>query len=375
MRRVLLVTATIGGLACLLACARFSAKSDAGATSTTASASASVSLADGAAPDAGHADIELIWGAGLWVGVSSMVDNDRDLPEHIADHDAGTAWNGRTGDLVGGWFGARLGQDKYVHYVTFTVGFDKKTATEDLFTANYRITRVRVDCVPVGGTHDPQTLREVDLDPEVRTPQRVMVDAFCWDLKLVVTGVKPGTHQGWGELAVSELAVYGWEKPPDTPQIPYYRKPIFNVGTHYTTPTKASLYRGATYEEACAKVIADEDDDMKPLRCDAPESTEPGRGAILETARIPYSTKRFRGELVAFKTASGVVIAYVHVTGRDSDASSQTDYRLKSQTWSGNAVVIDIAETDTVTAPMESHVVCHPASTPWCTVTTHRVDD
>ena len=364
----------LGGL---LSCRRTSSTHEAPAASTPASASASAAIVD-----AGPADTELIWGSGLYVGVSSFVDNNRDLIEHIADHDPATAWNGNTGDLVGGWFGVRTGLDIYIHYVTFIVGFDKKTPTEDLFTANQRITRVRVDCTPGGDQgRDVKTLREVDVDPEVRTPQRVLVDASCWDLKLVVTGVKPGTHPGWRELTVSEFAVYGREKPPATPQVPYDRHPLFMVGSRYDTPKQASLYRGATYQEACAKVVADEIDDVKPVTCDPPTSTEPGHGKILETAQIPYSTREFHGTLAAFKTAGGVVIAYVRTSGRkletyQGEEASKIDYRVKSRGWTGDGFVLDLAETESVSSPGElaDHVVCHAASEPWCTMTSHRND-
>jgi hypothetical protein len=364
-------------LACLLACKRSPPPpSHDAATTTSASASASAAIAD-----AGPTDIELIWGVGENIGVSSFVDADRDLIEHIADHDASTAWNGNTGDLIGGWFGARLGFDTYVHYVTFIVGFDKKTPTEDFFTANHRITRVRVDCT-TPETQEKKMLREVDVDPEVRTPQRVLVDAFCWDLKIVVTGVKPGTHEGWRELAVSEFAIYGWEKPKDPPRPPSVGPSLFMVGTDYDIPKKASLYRGATYEEACTKLIADEDEDEKPIHCGPVGPPQAGHGAMLETTQVPYSNKEFHGELAAFKTAEGAFIVWARTSGRkietyNGEEVSKIDYRVKSRTWRGDAFVLEIVQKEHVVSPGEiaQRVVCHPASEPWCTVTEHRIDD
>jgi hypothetical protein len=353
-------------LACVVACGRVSSKPDA------APPASSATIADAAAPEAGHAEIDVIWGTSALVGVSSFVDNDRDMPEHIADHDASTAWNSNTGDLVGGWFGVRLGHGIYIHDVAFTVGFDKKTDTEDLFTANYRITRVRVDCVPDdGASYSPKALREVDVDPEVRAPQRVLVDAACWDLKLVVTGVKPGTHAGWRELAVSELAIHGWEQPGASK---YRQEPMFGVGPNYLPRRKASLYHGATYEDACAQLVAAEDEDAKPVHCGPATAKQTGRGAMIEIARVPYSNNAFHGELIAFRTASGAYIAWARTSG--TDTTEGTDYRFKSQAWSGDAYGFDVIETYKISSNSGvQHVVCHPAKEPWCTITNVKVEN
>jgi len=349
---------TAGLLVALVACKSDKAKPPAPAPIAS-------TIADAALAEAGPEDFELIAGTGALVEVSSMVDNNHDLPEHIADHDPSTAWNGRTGDLVGGWVGVRLAHDRYVHYATIVVGFDKKTDSEDLFTANHRITRVRVDCMRDDLDGFPkQTLREVALDPEVRGPQRVLVDAFCWDLKLVVIGVKPGTHEGWRELAVSEFAVYGWEKGEH-----YHGHPSFMVDDSF--PKNAWLASAATYEEACKKVIADEDERDGPFECGSPTSFEKGPGAILEMARIPYSTGSFRGELLGFKTAAGAFVTYVSIGGASDDEVSKTTYRVKSRIWRGSTLVLDIQETYTLTDTTTSvkHVVCHAAKEPWCLVT------
>jgi hypothetical protein len=72
-------------------------------------------IADAEAPveDAG-ALVELLHATPALVAVSSRVDNPRDLPEFLVDGRAVTAWNGRTGDLVGGYMAFRVPADAVV---------------------------------------------------------------------------------------------------------------------------------------------------------------------------------------------------------------------------------------------------------------------
>lgn len=132
------------------------------------------------------------------VAVSSTVDNPRDLPEHLIDRKAETAWNGRTGDLVGGWMAFRVPQAARVRQIRVTCGFDKK----DLFTQNQRMKKLHL-------TRNGEPLRDVELDVEDRRPQTIDVDADGGDFVMTVTEVVPGTKKEWRELVVSELDVVG----------------------------------------------------------------------------------------------------------------------------------------------------------------------
>ncbi|MBL8607588.1 MAG: hypothetical protein JNL38_09720 [Myxococcales bacterium] len=144
----------------------------------------------------------LLYTTSAVVAVSSKVDNPRDFPEHLIDGKAETAWNGKTGDLVGGWMAFRVPAEARVTSIALTAGFDKRGPTDDLFTANHRIKRVRVSRAGV-------TLREATLDPDKRGPQPIAVDAPGGDFRIEVLEVAPGTKASWRELVVSELAVYG----------------------------------------------------------------------------------------------------------------------------------------------------------------------
>jgi hypothetical protein len=136
------------------------------------------------------------------IGVSSKVDNPRDFAEHVADGRLDSAWNGKTGDLVGGWLGFRVPSAARVRVIELTVGYVATKKGEDLFTMNHRIARVRV-------TRNGVSLGEHALDPDSRAFQRIALDAPGGDFKLEVLAVKPGTKATWRELVVSELRVFG----------------------------------------------------------------------------------------------------------------------------------------------------------------------
>ena len=137
------------------------------------------------------------------LGVSSKVDNPRDFAEHVADGRLDTAWNGKTGDLVGGWIGFRVPAVARVKLIELTAGYVATSRKgEDLFALNHRIARVRV-------TRDGVSLGEHALDPDSRALQRIALDAQGGDFKIEVLAVKPGTRAAWKELVMSELRVFG----------------------------------------------------------------------------------------------------------------------------------------------------------------------
>jgi len=136
------------------------------------------------------------------VAVSSTVANAKIKPSHLVDGDPTTAWNSRTGDLVGAWFAVRVPEDASVSSIKLTVGFtaiDPKLG--DLFTQNPRIKKVRVSH---GITH-----RDLVLDPEQRGLQDVPITGGGGDYKVEVLEIVPGTKPGWRETCVSELEVWG----------------------------------------------------------------------------------------------------------------------------------------------------------------------
>ena len=136
------------------------------------------------------------------IAVSSAVHNPRDFPEHLIDGKSDTAWNGRTGELVGGWIAFRVPKDAHVLRLEMTAGFDKVKGSLDLFTANHRITKVTVQ-------RDGVRIGDFPLDPNVRTLQTIPIDRPGGEYTITVAATLPGTKKEWKELAVSELRVVG----------------------------------------------------------------------------------------------------------------------------------------------------------------------
>jgi hypothetical protein len=123
------------------------------------------------------------------VVVSSTVDNPRDFPEHLIDHDPSTAWNGKTGNLVGGFIGFRVPKEARVDRIRITCGFDKISGdNKDLFTANHRIKKVRI-------TRDLELMKEVTLDTERRELQSIPIHGRGGDYKIEVLETVPGTNR------------------------------------------------------------------------------------------------------------------------------------------------------------------------------------
>lgn len=140
------------------------------------------------------------------LAVSSTVDNPRDFPEHLIDGNPSTAWNGRTGDLVGGYIAFRVPDDATVESIEMTAGFDKVSGAVDLFTANHRITKVEVLRVPTDATFSS---KEASLDPNVRGLQSIPIHGKGGSYYVKVRATLPGTKAAWKELVVSEFRVTG----------------------------------------------------------------------------------------------------------------------------------------------------------------------
>ena len=181
---------------------------DAGVPAAAASAVASAASAE-AAPGAGPlftGAVDLLHHAPARLAVSSNVKNPRDYPEHLVDGNVGTAWNSRTGDLVGATIAFEIPADASIQSLVLSAGFDKVSAKgEDLFTMNHRIRSVAV----YAGSLEDEPLTTLTLDPARREPQTfpfVQPGGLYW---LKVTAVQPGTQKAWKELAVSEFRVLG----------------------------------------------------------------------------------------------------------------------------------------------------------------------
>lgn len=182
------------------------------ATSGSANGSASGSaapvapLVKASAPaDAAAPPFDLLRLAGAKVAVSSTVANAIYRPRHIADGDLTTAWNSRTGDLVGAWFAVRVPAAAHVSAIQLTVGFTTTGPEGDYFTMNPRIKAVRVTRLGAKATD----LGVHALAPDDRGLQTIPLDSPGGDFRVEVTDIVPGTFARWRELCISEIAVLG----------------------------------------------------------------------------------------------------------------------------------------------------------------------
>lgn len=150
-----------------------------------------------------HAEpVNLLVSAPTTVAVSSTVANARIIPEHLVDGKLSTAWNSKTGELVGAWIAVRVPSDATVKMIKLTAGFSHTDKSGDLFTMNPRIKKVRV-------SRAGKVLVEQALDPDNRGLQTIAVDVPGGDLEVRVLEILPGSKPSWKEICVSEIEVWG----------------------------------------------------------------------------------------------------------------------------------------------------------------------
>jgi hypothetical protein len=146
--------------------------------------------------------VELLHGTPSTIRVSSRVANAKIAPEDIADRDPSTAWNSRTGDLVGAWIDVDVGA-AHIRELRLVVGHTGKgTHGEDYFTMNPRIRSVSV-------LRDGKVIAKVTLDIERRDPQTIAMPSPESHVRLRVDEIVPGTKRGWRETCVAELEAWG----------------------------------------------------------------------------------------------------------------------------------------------------------------------
>jgi hypothetical protein len=147
-------------------------------------------------------NVNLLYLVPARIAVSSAVRNPHDFPEYLVDNHLETAWNSRTGDLVGGWIDFQIPNDAKVRDVELTCGYSRVKGKDDLFLQNHRISRIEL-------IRDGQSLGEFPLDVNQRGLQRIAVSGPGGTYRILVKSTVPGTRSDWRELAVSELRVMG----------------------------------------------------------------------------------------------------------------------------------------------------------------------
>ncbi|CAN5198520.1 hypothetical protein BH11MYX1_BH11MYX1_37620 [soil metagenome] len=177
-----------------------------------------------AAADGGPtASIDLFAAMPSTVIVSSRVANHTIKPEHIADRDLETAWSSATDDLLGAWIDVEV-PNATVRELRMTIGHTGHGPSgEDYFTMNPRIREVAV----VAGARS----MSFELDITKRELQTLALQA-TGRIRIIVTGVEPGSKRAWREIAISELEAWGtppasWKAPANAlkPDVSVYEPP------------------------------------------------------------------------------------------------------------------------------------------------------
>lgn len=154
--------------------------------------------------------IELLHHVPATVTVSSKVQNASIRPEHLVDGSFETAWNSRTGDLVGAWIDVKVPPQAAIRQVRMTVGHTGKGPKgEDYFMMNPRIQRIAL----IG---DGRELKNVRLDVERRDLQTIDLGSAVAYLRIRIDAIVPGSKPTWREVCVSELEAWGnsaWIEP------------------------------------------------------------------------------------------------------------------------------------------------------------------
>ncbi len=145
--------------------------------------------------------IDLLQSATTYVAVSSAYRDEASQVASLVDGSLATAWNSRTGDLVGAFIEVRVPVDAVVTSIALTAGFTHESERVDLFTGNHRVARVRV-------AHDG-AVTEHALDPDSRTLQTIPIEGGGGVYRIEIAAVLPGSNARWQEACVSELRVMG----------------------------------------------------------------------------------------------------------------------------------------------------------------------
>jgi hypothetical protein len=146
--------------------------------------------------------VNLLGAVPTTVAVSSTVANANLVPEHLVDGKLSTAWNSKTGELIGAWIAVRLPALVQVKSIKLTAGFVHKNQTGDLFTLNPRVKKVRI-------SRAGKPVIDHELDVENRGLQEIALDQPGGDFEIRVLEIVPGSKPNWRETCISELEVWG----------------------------------------------------------------------------------------------------------------------------------------------------------------------
>jgi hypothetical protein len=182
--------------------------------------------------------VELLHHVPATVTVSSVVQNKAIKPEHLVDGNLDTAWNSRTGELVGAWIDVMVPAGAAIEELRMTAGHTGHGPHgEDYFTMNPRIRSADV-------LHGDKKLATFTFDIARRDLQTLRVHGER-NVRVRITSVEPGSKQTWRETCVSELEVWG------TPQ------PYTKLGAS-VPKVEVAFGQPASYDTLCAELESKE---------------------------------------------------------------------------------------------------------------------
>jgi hypothetical protein len=204
MRRDWIFGCALGALACgSPAPAAESTTSTVATTTTTTTTEASAeAVAPAAVVEALPEPVDLLHAIGTELAVSSAYRDQPSQVDHLVDGDATTAWNSRTGELVGAWIEVRLPAEATVTSLSIVPGFARTGGETDLFTGNHRVSGIRV-------LRDGTELGTYPIDTSAPVAVSVPVSGPGGVYRIEVTEVLPGSRTDWRETCISELAILG----------------------------------------------------------------------------------------------------------------------------------------------------------------------
>lgn len=147
-------------------------------------------------------ELDLLHAIHTEIAVSSAYRDQAAQIGRLFDGDPNTAWNSRTGDLVGAWIEIRIPAGAEVDSIDLIPGFARTDGETSLFTGNHRVSGVRV---LLNG-------EELDtLDVATDSPEMVHLGVVGGGgvYRIEITSVLPGSRTDWQEICISELQVIG----------------------------------------------------------------------------------------------------------------------------------------------------------------------
>lgn len=172
------------------------------ATSSPEGSSSPTPAAPPAEAPAGQPSVDLLKAVRTDLSVSSAYHDEPEQARRLVDGDLATAWNSRTGELVGAAIEVRLPVEVEVESIAMTAGYTRRGEGTDLFTGNHRIRKVAV-------SRDGTELGRFDLDVESRELSELPVHGPGGVYRVEVVELLPGSRSDWREVVVSELEVRG----------------------------------------------------------------------------------------------------------------------------------------------------------------------